>query len=126
MASKRGKSTDPPVNAWTSETAPRGGKVKGSLRKFSTSVKRSMAGIVARTVNSGSLESWILEIEDPVKRAELALRLADKFVPNASKDDSKSQKQDVSVSIEINDLHKAPDSEIIKVLQNKLLSENNG
>jgi len=85
-----------------------------------------MATIVNNTINNGSLESWIYEIEDPVKRAELALRLADKFVPNASKDDSKSQKQDVSVSIEINDLHKAPDSEIIKILQQKLLSENNG
>lgn len=126
MATKRIKVTNPPTNAWTSETAPRGGKVKGSMLKFTKKVRRSMATIVNNTINNGSLESWIYEIEDPVKRAELALRLADKFVPNASKDDSKSQKQDVSVSIEINDLHKAPDSEIIKVLQNKLLSENNG
>lgn len=94
------KRTVPP-KAFTSETAPRQGRIKGSLNKFSKTLKRSMAAILNETLNSGLLQQWIMEVEDPAKRFELTMRLADKFIPNAGKQEGPSGNQEPNLSFNI-------------------------
>ncbi len=90
-----------PPAAFTSETAPRQGRIPGSLNKFTKTLKLSMAAVLNNTINSGILEQWISEVEDPAKRFELTMRLADKFIPNAGKQEGPSGSQEPNLSFNI-------------------------
>jgi len=61
----------------------RGGREKGTPNKVTADVRKTIALIAERNIEA--LEQWIMEVEDPARRAELFLRVLEYFVPKLSR-----------------------------------------
>ena len=108
-----------PANAWNSSTAPRQGRIKGATTKHLRLIKRSMVEIMNDTFNSGLLWQWLNEIPNPKDKIEVALRIANKFIPDLNKQEGGliPQKQgDLNINIvQIMDKYGDKPPEVIEV-----------
>ena len=64
-------------------TLGKNGRPKGSQNKATKDVRACIALIAERQIDK--LESWIAEVEDPHKRADLLLRLFEYHIPKLAR-----------------------------------------